>query len=91
MGNLRVMLPTPSRPHVVVPLQGGGSKGAYQVDLLDALTDAGLDPDWESETGVQGSIGHIHRFREGVHTDMSGPLVSQRIAAAPVPLENSPS
>ena len=91
MGNLRVMPPTPSRPHVVVLLQGGGAKGAYPVDLLDSPAAAGLDPDWEPETGVQGSIGHIHRFREGVHTEMSGPLVSQRIAAAPVPLENSPS
>ncbi len=38
--------PADTRPDVVVLLQGGGAKGAYQVGVLQGLVDAGLTPDW---------------------------------------------
>ncbi len=41
-----VAAPETHRPDVVVLLQGGGAKGAYQVGVLDALVEAGLEPTW---------------------------------------------
>lgn len=36
----------PEDPEVVLCLQGGGARAAYQVGVYQALSDAGLEPDW---------------------------------------------
>ncbi|MBV8455798.1 MAG: hypothetical protein JO122_04195, partial [Acetobacteraceae bacterium] len=41
----RVMLP-PSLGQVVLVLQGGGALGAYQLGVYEALSEAGIEPDW---------------------------------------------
>ncbi len=33
-------------PYVVLVLQGGGARGAYQAGVYDAMSAAGLEPDW---------------------------------------------
>ncbi len=37
---------SPDRPFVVLVLQGGGARGAYQVGVRRALAGADLEPDW---------------------------------------------
>lgn len=34
------------KPYVILVLQGGGALGAYQIGVLDAMAEAGLQPDW---------------------------------------------
>jgi predicted acylesterase/phospholipase RssA len=36
----------PGDPEVVLCLQGGGARAAYQVGVYQALSEAGLEPDW---------------------------------------------
>ena len=38
--------PRPSFECIALLLQGGGALGAYQAGVYEALTEAGLDPDW---------------------------------------------
>jgi predicted acylesterase/phospholipase RssA len=38
--------PRPPFECVALLLQGGGALGAYQAGVYEALTEAGLDPDW---------------------------------------------
>ena len=38
--------PRPPFECIALLLQGGGALGAYQAGVYEALTEAGLDPDW---------------------------------------------
>jgi NTE family protein len=40
------------RPQVVLVLQGGGALGAYQVGVVQALHEAGIEPDWVIGTSI---------------------------------------
>ena len=40
------------RPQVVLVLQGGGALGAYQVGVMQALQEAGIEPDWVIGTSI---------------------------------------
>jgi NTE family protein len=42
----------PSRPQTVLVLQGGGALGAYQVGVVQAMHEAGLEPDWVIGTSI---------------------------------------
>ncbi len=42
----------PSRPQTVLVLQGGGALGAYQVGVVQALHEAGIEPDWVIGTSI---------------------------------------
>jgi NTE family protein len=42
----------PSRPQTVLVLQGGGALGAYQVGVVEALHEAGIEPDWIIGTSI---------------------------------------
>jgi NTE family protein len=42
----------PARPQVVLVLQGGGALGAYQVGVMQALQEAGIEPDWVIGTSI---------------------------------------
>ncbi len=42
----------PSRPQTVLVLQGGGALGAYQVGVMQALHEAGIEPDWIIGTSI---------------------------------------
>jgi NTE family protein len=46
---------TPSRPQTVLVLQGGGALGAYQVGVVEALHEAGIEPDWIIGTRCAGA------------------------------------
>ena len=41
-----------TRPQVVLVLQGGGALGAYQVGVMQALQEAGIEPDWVIGTSI---------------------------------------
>jgi NTE family protein len=41
-----------SRPQTVLVLQGGGALGAYQVGVVEALHEAGIEPDWIIGTSI---------------------------------------
>jgi NTE family protein len=41
-----------NRPQVVLVLQGGGALGAYQVGVVQALHEAGIEPDWIIGTSI---------------------------------------
>jgi NTE family protein len=41
-----------TRPQVVLVLQGGGALGAYQVGVVQALHEAGIEPDWVIGTSI---------------------------------------
>ena len=43
---------TRSRPQIVLVLQGGGALGAYQVGVVQALLEAGIEPDWVIGTSI---------------------------------------
>jgi NTE family protein len=43
---------TAARPPVVLVLQGGGALGAYQVGVVQALHEAGIEPDWVIGTSI---------------------------------------
>jgi NTE family protein len=40
------------RPQIVLVLQGGGALGAYQVGVVQALHEAGIEPDWVIGTSI---------------------------------------
>jgi NTE family protein len=40
------------RPQTVLVLQGGGALGAYQVGVVQALLEAGIEPDWVIGTSI---------------------------------------
>ena len=42
----------PSRPRIVLVLQGGGALGAYQAGVYEALHEAGITPDWVIGTSI---------------------------------------
>jgi NTE family protein len=44
---------------VVLVLQGGGALGAYQAGVYEALTDAGIEPDWVIGTSIGAINGGI--------------------------------
>ena len=37
---------------IVLVLEGGGALGAYQVGVYQALTEAGIEPDWVIGTSI---------------------------------------
>jgi NTE family protein len=41
-----------ARPRTVLVLQGGGALGAYQVGVVQALLEAGIEPDWVIGTSI---------------------------------------
>jgi len=41
-----------SQPQTVLVLQGGGALGAYQVGVVQALHEAGIEPDWVIGTSI---------------------------------------
>jgi NTE family protein len=43
---------TTERPQTVLVLQGGGALGAYQVGVVQALHEAGVEPDWVIGTSI---------------------------------------
>ena len=45
-GMVSVARPRPPFECIALLLQGGGALGAYQAGVYEALTEAGLDPDW---------------------------------------------
>ena len=47
----RITLP-PSLGQVVLVLQGGGALGAYQLGVYQALSEAGIEPDWVIGTSI---------------------------------------
>ncbi len=48
----KIATSTTSRPQVVLVLQGGGALGAYQVGVVQALLEAGIEPDWVIGTSI---------------------------------------
>ena len=54
------MADTPAKPildrtalgQIVLVLQGGGALGAYQAGVYQALTEAGIEPDWVIGTSI---------------------------------------
>ena len=46
----RATSPLPGQ--VVLVLQGGGALGAYQVGVVEALHEAGIEPDWVIGTSI---------------------------------------
>src|SRR6516164_9215925 len=47
----RITLP-PGLGQVVLVLQGGGALGAYQLGVYQALSEAGIEPDWVIGTSI---------------------------------------
>jgi NTE family protein len=48
----RIAATPPSKPQTVLVLQGGGALGAYQVGVMQALQEAGIEPDWIIGTSI---------------------------------------
>jgi NTE family protein len=50
--------PRPPFECVALLLQGGGALGAYQAGVYEALTEAGLDPDWIAGISIGAIMAH---------------------------------
>jgi len=55
------------RPQTVLVLQGGGALGAYQVGVVEALHEAGIEPDWIIGTSIGAINGALIAGNEPEH------------------------